>query len=291
MSLIIWYILLLVILYFITNVVVLIVLIVVLLPFNYTVFILYEFIVIIFIVSLLVDSSTNERGVAIYYLVFFRYVLRIVLLMNNTLMIIRVIIIVIGYAKLPLYRLHIWLPKVHAEASMIRSMILAGAVLKIRILYLWNFNRMILILSSLLLFPAVLILSVSDGKVFIALSSVLHMSCCIVILLWVIIYMGYIHIVLSPLIFIQVYIMYISSRSRYYLKIRVLVFLLILMNFRFPYLGAFYSELYIITYVGLLIVIIIIMYFISRYVIMKSLNGIGTRLFYIPILLLYIVVI
>jgi len=36
---------------------------------------------------------------------------------------------------LPIYRLHIWLPKVHVEASIVRSMVLAGAVLKLRILY------------------------------------------------------------------------------------------------------------------------------------------------------------
>lgn len=198
---------------------------------------------------------------------------------------------VVRYAKLPLYRLHTWLPKVHAEASIVGSMILARAVLKIGILYLWNFNRILLSLASLLVIPALLMLNVSDGKVFMALSSVLHMSCCIVISLCVIMYIGYIHIVLSPLMFIQVYMMYVNNRSRYYLKLRICVFILILMNFRFPYLRAFHSELYMLSYWRLLVGVIGMIYFVSGYVIMKSINGTGVRVFYMPVLVLYMVVV
>jgi len=261
-----------------------------LIPFNYTVFILYEFIVVTFLLIVLLDSSTSERNVAVYYLLFFRYVLGIVFILCNTLVLIRLLILVIGYSKLPIYRLHIWLPKVHVEASMIRSIILARAVLKLRILFLWNFRNLSILLIIVLIMSPFLILVIMDRKSFIAYSSVLHISCCVVMALVLIIYMGYIHIVLSPLIFIIVYQRYINSGSRYLIKLRLLVLFLILMNFGFPYLGAFHTELYIISYIMVVICVIILIYILTRYVFIKSLTRIGNRLYYLPILVLYLVI-
>lgn len=43
------------------------------------------------------------------------------------------IVAIIGFSKLPVFRLHQWLPKVHVEASMIGSFFLAGLILKIGI--------------------------------------------------------------------------------------------------------------------------------------------------------------
>jgi len=278
-----------IILFFITNVVVILVVIVMLIPFNYGVFIIYEFMVIVFLIIILMNSSTNERMISISYLLFFRYVLGIMLILNNQLIIMGLLLLVIGYAKLPLYGLHIWLPKVHVEASIIRSIILAGAVLKIRIIYLWNFNRILLLLIYLLLWPSVLILNINDRKSFIAYSSVLHISCCVLVLIVIMIYIGYIHIVLSPLIFVLVYNMYMYSRSRYYIKIRIIVLILIICNFRFPYLGAFNAELYILTYVRLILFIVGIIYLVVGYVFMKSLNGIRSELYYLPVIVLYLI--
>jgi NADH-ubiquinone oxidoreductase chain 4 len=55
--------------------------------------------------------------------------------MSNEMIMIGLILLVLGIAKLPMYGLHIWLPKVHVEASIIGSMVLAGGVLKLGILY------------------------------------------------------------------------------------------------------------------------------------------------------------
>lgn len=75
------------------------------------------------------------------------------------------------------------------------------------------------------------------------------------------------------------------------MKIGIVVLLLMLMNFGFPYLGAFNAELYIIIYVRLVLLVIIVMYIIVGYVFIKSLNGIGSEMYYLPIIPLYIVLI
>jgi len=77
-----------------------------------------------------------------------------------------------------------------------------------------------------LLMSVVVIVGVVDGKRFAAYSSVLHMSMCVIFGLVIMLLVGYIHIVLSPLIFITVYGMYVISRSRFYLKIGVLIMIL-----------------------------------------------------------------
>merc|ERR1711933_316480 len=123
---------------------------------------------------------------------------------NNNIVVIRLVLVMLGLAKLPLYGLHIWLPKVHVEASIVGSMVLAGAVLKLGILYCWNFSLM-MIVRLLVLMSAVVIISVVDGKGFAAYSSVLHISLCVIFGLVLILLVGYMHIVLSPMIFITVY--------------------------------------------------------------------------------------
>merc|ERR1712174_92618 len=103
--------------------------------------------------------------------------------------------------------------------------VLAGAVLKLGILYCWNFSLMIIV-GLLVLMSAVVILNVVDGKRFAAYSSVLHMSLCVIFGLVLILLVGYIHIMLSPLIFITVYIRYVVSGSRFYLKMGLLIIVL-----------------------------------------------------------------
>jgi len=107
----------------------------------------------------------------------------------------------------------------------VRSMVLAGAVLKLGILYCWNFSS-IIVVGLLVLMSAVVIISVIDGKGFAAYSSVLHISLCVVFRLVLILLVRYIHIILSPLIFITVYIRYVVSGSRFYLKIGLLMMVL-----------------------------------------------------------------
>merc|ERR1712048_713919 len=192
---------------------------------GYYVFAMFEFYTILFFMLAANFGSSYERGSANMFIIFFGFVLGFGVVMNNSIVMIRLILIILGLAKLPLYRLHIWLPKVHVEASMIRSMVLAGAVLKLGILYCWNFSLIIMV-RLLVLMSAVVIINVIDGKGFAAYSSVLHISLCVIFRLVLILLVGYIHIILSPLMFITVYMRYVVSGSRFYLKMGLLIIVL-----------------------------------------------------------------
>lgn len=108
---------------------------------------------------------------------------------------------------------------------MVRSIVLAGAVLKLGILYVWNF-RGIMMVRLVVAMSCVVILGVVDGKAFAAYSSVLHMTLCVLLGLIVILLVGYIHIIISPLMFITVYIGYMISGSRFYVKIGLIIIVL-----------------------------------------------------------------
>merc|ERR1712079_732987 len=97
------------------------------------------------------------------------------------------------------------------------------------------------------------IISVVDRKGFAAYSSVLHISLCVIFGLLVMLLVGYIHIILSPLMFITVYKMYSLSGSRFYVKMRLMIMVLWLVNFGLPFVRSFFSEVYIIQYVGLIL--------------------------------------
>lgn len=124
--------------------------------------------------------------------------------------------------------------------------------------------------------------SIVDRKSFAAYSSVLHMTLCVILRLYIMMLVRYIHIVLSPLIFMTVYVMYSNSGSRFYLKSRVIMLLLWVINFRLPFLGSFFSEVYIMQYGSRMVLIITMIYIIVGYVIMKSINMDRKGLFYIP---------
>lgn len=181
------------------------------------------------------------------------------------------------------------MPKVHVEASIIGSIVLAGAVLKLRIIYIWNFGNMLMI-RLVLLMSVVVMYGVIDGKGFAAYSSVLHMTICVVIGLYIILLVRYMHIVLSPLIFMTVYIIYVISGSRFYLKSGIMILILWIINFGLPFLGSFFSEVYVMQYRSVIILILILMYLMVGYVMMKSLNMDGKGLFYIPWVVLYIII-
>lgn len=134
----------------------------------------------------------------------------------------------------------------------------------------------------LVIISALVMLSVIDGKRFAAYSSVLHISLCVIFGLLLILLVGYIHIVLSPLIFITVYKMYNMNGSRFYLKMGLIIIILWLVNFGLPFVGSFFSEVYMIQYSRVMLLILIIMYMVVGYVSMKSLNMDGKGLMYIP---------
>jgi len=99
------------------------------------------------------------------------------------------------------------------EASIVGSIILAGIILKMGIVFirLFRYSISIVIIG---LVSRVLLMFGSDGKVVIAYSSVMHMSLCGVIIRWMGMIVGASHVVISPLMFMAVYCGYMSSGSR-----------------------------------------------------------------------------
>lgn len=55
-----------------------------------------------------------------------------------------------------------------------------------------------------------------------------------------------------------------------------------MVNFGLPFLGSFFSEVYVMQYGTSILIILIIMYMIVRYVIMKSINMDRKGVFIIP---------
>lgn len=127
---------LIIILYILCGSSVLIILIMLIIKFDYNFLILFEFYTLIFVYLVLVNRGSYERGNASVFLIVFRYVIGIGVVISNDLIIISFLLLMLGISKLPMYGLHIWLPKVHVEASILGSIVLAGAVLKLRIVYM-----------------------------------------------------------------------------------------------------------------------------------------------------------
>ena len=88
--------------------------------------------------------------------------------------------------KLPIFGVHIWLPKAHVEAPVLGSMVLAAILLKlgryglwifIQVVCSWNFLRVFISLSVIGgLIIRVLCVRLRDIKIIIAYSSVAHMG-------------------------------------------------------------------------------------------------------------------
>nr|QWK41509.1 NADH dehydrogenase subunit 4 [Fopius arisanus] len=92
------------------------------------------------------------------------------------------------FIKMPMYMLHLWLPKAHVEAPISGSMILAGIMLKLGSYGLYRsmmilpnlmmkFNKMMILISIFgSLITSLICMNQSDMKIIIAYSSVVHMS-------------------------------------------------------------------------------------------------------------------
>jgi len=82
----------------------------------------------------------------------------------------------IFFSKLPMYFLHHWLPKAHVEVVIYGSAILAGLMLKFRVPFLaryWDEMFFRLLVGFFALF---VMLNTSDYKVFVAYSSIVHIT-------------------------------------------------------------------------------------------------------------------
>jgi len=281
---------LLMILYKLCGLSIVMVMLIMFLKFDYIILMLFELYTILFLYLVLNEGSSYERGNANVYLIVFRYVIRFGVVMSNSLSYMRLMLLILGIAKLPVFGLHMWLPKVHVEASMLRSIVLAGGVLKLGIIYYWNFGVLILV-GVIVVISLYSILTIVDGKRFAAYSSVLHITSCVLVRLVIMLLVRYIHIVISPLIFMTVYICYMNSGSRYFSKIGFLVIVLWMVNFGLPFLGSFFAEVYLIINSGIILMMLIVIYIVCGYVIIKSINDVGFGNFYIPWLVLYILVI
>lgn len=182
-------------------------------------------------------------------------------------------IIMLGLVKLPLFGLHIWLPKVHVEASMVRSMILAGIALKggnILFLYLYCMGYISLLSSSIsyvvalylllsTLYCRLLMTRVTDSKCLVAYSSVLHITFSVLCLIYcndyvMSIFLEYriAHGFISPCLFILVYVTYRTANNRLIsgiLRINygcsffgLVILILFILNIGFPPFVSFLCE-------------------------------------------------
>jgi NADH:ubiquinone oxidoreductase subunit 4 (subunit M) len=208
---------------------------------------LYELVTVFMIWWLLMDSNTFERRGANLYMRWFSLTLRFILVSGFDICIMTILVLLIGLSKLPVYGLHQWLPKVHVEASIFGSIILARIILKIRIIFvgLYGFSVPLIMVG---LASGVLIMFGSDGKVVMAYSSVIHISLCRLLIGWIGLIVGASHVIISPLIFVAVYVGYIGGRSRLLSpSFNSWIWRVILVvNLGFPLVGRFISELYLI---------------------------------------------
>jgi len=227
---------------------------------------IYELVTIFMIWWLLIDSNTFERGRANLYMGWFSLTLGFILVSTLDMNIMTMLVLLIGLSKLPVYGLHQWLPKVHVEASIHRSMILARIILKIGVIFIRLYGCSIPLIVIRLM-SRVLLMFGSDGKVVIAYSSVMHISLCGIVIGWIRIIVGASHVVISPLIFMAVYCSYINSGSRVLSNSfnSWIWGVILIVNLGFPLIGGFMSELYLIVMLrGLILVAFIMQYVVIR---------------------------
>lgn len=80
------------------------------------------------------------------------------------------------FGKLPCIFFHFWLPKAHVEAMTPRSVILAGLLLKFRLPFLGFLVDEIVWSLMVAFFAFFVMMNTKDFKVFVAYSSILHMT-------------------------------------------------------------------------------------------------------------------
>jgi len=198
--------------------------------------------------------------------------------------------ILIFFRKLPTFCFHYWLPKAHVEVLSSRSVILAALILKFGVCFL-SARLVELVLRIVLSLSCVIAMLVcSDYKVFIAYSSILHIT----ILrfgvgffndYFCIIYLSF-HTILSALLFFQFRVFYRFSRSRIVLFFGGLFGrLLLLIWLRLPPFTLFIAEILQFQYFAFnlfSVCVFAVIFWLSRFLIcIKLANFLKTENFYI----------
>lgn len=242
-------------------------------------FVIYEIVFILIIFAILLLGYSYERLIAGYIILFYSFIfssptLFILIMIDYSFLIknwlrysnlLLYFLVASFIVKFPIFSFHYWLPVAHVEASTLGSMVLAGILLKIGglgvfyvviyIQFLVKFHWLGLIVCIVIL----IILIIRDLKIMIAYSSVAHITLVFYIIIlgrtvgkqgWLIIifYHGFI----SPLIFWLVgMIAWWKTRSLLVIKMirfsgifLFCVFVLIIMNIRFPPFIGFLSEIF-----------------------------------------------
>jgi len=131
-------------------------------------------------------SSTKEAISRFTYLISFRiimgsaFILDIIWFYGNINMYLFMTIMSIGVAiflsKLPIFYLHYWLTKAHVEIVTIRSAILRSLMLKIRFSSFSFLLEELIVALAICLLPCFCILGTVDFKIWVAYSSILHIT-------------------------------------------------------------------------------------------------------------------
>ena len=269
---------------------------------NYLLFFFcFEFVFILIFFFLLLKGSSIERLQASFYMFFYTMVFSLPFLVGLCILqnigfsrffslyfssfdsFIVFFLFFVFLVKMPLYGLHLWLPKAHVQASVRGSILLAGVLLKLggygifRFFFMldnFSFNRFLLpFIFYLSLYGGLLVritcVRQRDLKILIAYSSVVHMSVsflgllrfsrtgvlgCLLILIR--------HGFISPLIFYLITYMYTINSSRRLFLIKGVIFLCPMycffwfircsLNLSLPPFISFISELYIFRRMGML---------------------------------------
>ena len=192
---------------------------------------------------------------------------------NNLSTLVQLLVLMSRLAKLPVYRIHYWLPKAHVQAPTILSIILARLSLKVGLVILsFLFTNLVLRAKfvRLSLFCLVIRMYISsitralsvDTKVFLAYCSVSHITIRCIRLLTYVVWrfirawlVGLRHCLSSPLLFYLAGNMQYSTHSRNCLPAKrnkftwcyIMLLVFILIDLPFPPVFSFWRELSILS--------------------------------------------
>lgn len=236
----------------------------------------------------MVNSSTFERFGAEWYLRYFSIVVGFIFVVLLDINVLCLIIMIVIVAKLPLFGMHIWLPKVHVEASLLGSIFLAAIILKARSLFFY-ISCSVLPFISLIIFATFTVIRYVDGKGIVAMSSVIHMSVSVLVLsvVWM---SGYSHILVSAFLFLAVYSCYINDGSRLLWSGSVIV---ILTNLGFPLIRRFIVEV-VLSHTVIILLFFVYYYFtvvfVLNFYIRNSANSTSWGYWYVCLVVVFIII-